>query len=161
MRVLPESLLDIGEAHQLEQLQDLRTPLLCVQFGVQPQYILDLVTDAPDGVQRHRRVLRDQADRRTQQVAQLALRKVMDRLAAKTDRAAGDDAVAGEQSEDRVPGRGLARARLPHQGDDLTRTDLERHLGDGRPEPLFHSIADTQIVDSQQFSHASRLLERW
>ena len=119
VRVLPVPPVDVGEADQLEQLVHPAAAGAGVQVGVQPQHVLDLVADPAHRVQRHRRVLRDQADRPPADIppalgCQIGQHRV--RGAGWSRRA---PPVVRQGAEDGVRGGGLARAGLADQGEHL------------------------------------------
>jgi len=73
----------------------------------------DLRPDGLDGVQRTRWVLRDQADPAATNGVEACLRPACNVGAVESDRAGIDASILGQETDDRLRGRGLAGTRFP------------------------------------------------
>lgn len=118
--------------------------------AVGPQRLLDLETDGPHGVEIGHGVLGHQADGGAAQSGELLGAQVGDVAPLETDRAAGDPAGSGQQSDDGVGQGGLAGARLPHDGHGLAGVEGQVRLAHGWDEPGRGAEGDLQVGDLQE-----------
>ena len=118
--------------------------------AVGPQCLLDLEADGPHGVEVGHGVLGHQADGGAAQGGELLGAQMSDVAALEADRAAGDPTGSGQQPDDGVGQGGLARARLPHDGDRLAGVEGQVRLAHGRDEPGRGAEGDLQVADLQE-----------
>ena len=120
------------------------------------QHLGHLARDPQVGIERGHRVLEDHRQADAADSVQLARRQVQELLAAKA-RAAGADAVAGEQAHDREEGLGLARAGLADHPHALAGLDGAADLADRSHLALGRGEAGGQIGDFQDRGHRRQI----
>jgi hypothetical protein len=147
----------LGAASRIRQPglgQQLGHPLVGLLAGagepVGLQRLTDLVADAPHRVEVGHRVLRDQADLPTADRHD-RLRRGTDQLTAvEGDRPTGHLAGPGQQVDERVRRRRLARARLADDGDRLAGEDRQVRLADRLDDAGRRGERHVEVTDLEQ-----------
>ena len=120
----------------------------------------DLVADAVEGVQRGLRVLEDHRHRAAADLLELARRGADDLLPVEHDAAGHHRALGVVQAEHGHAGDGLARARLPHDGQRAAEAGVVAEVADGVDQALVAGEPDGQVADLRGPRRRRRRLRR-
>ena len=156
VRVLVDAPLGEGHPDELQQLDRPRARVVLAHAGVvHLDGLPDLVADRQDRVQRGHRVLEDHRHVAAPDLPELALRH-LDQVAALEHRLTLDHAPGRlrNQSEHRHHRHALARPRLAHDAEDLTRLQVVGDVGHRADYPVFGLELDGQVLNREdRLSH--------
>jgi hypothetical protein len=148
---LPQPLIGIREPRILEHLDGALAHLAARgREPVGPDGLLHLEPDAVHGVERVHRVLGNETDLAPAQGLHLVALELREVATLEQHLAARDASAAGEQVDDRVRGRRLARPRFAHDGDRLARVHVEAHAAHGRHDAVLRLERDLEVLDLEQ-----------
>jgi hypothetical protein len=149
-RIVVDPLPRARDPDPLEQLDRALARLLVGHALVLLDLLDDLMSDPEHRVQRRHRVLEDHRDLGAAHPAKLILGG-LDQLGALVVGAPLEARVRRtRQPHERHAGDRLARSRLPHHRQHLTRRDLEADPVDGLYDPLLGGERDAQVLDREQ-----------
>ncbi len=153
MGELPCPRLGFGDPGEAQQLHGARIGAARVRQSVDDQGLAHLAPDALDGIEARRGVLRDERDPTAAHVAPGPRRQRRDVVAGQSEGPGIHRGVGGEQTDDRVGRRALARSRLADDRDDLAATDGEPDTVDGGARAPVDRVGHGQVLDLEHGAH--------